>query len=329
MLILAQTLLSTIFILITAEFLPKAFFRLVPNSSLKTFSTPLFIIYILFYPITRIIIGISNFIIRILFKHKSKDEEKLTQIYSKHDLSHFVQLEHSRQKVNVLDHEIKYFRNALDFSNLKVRECMVPRPDIVAIDESETVEELRQSFIETGFSKIVVYNSNIDNIIGYVSSKDIFKNPKSIKSKIIVPPIVPGTMPVNKLLQKMLKEHKSLAVVVDEFGGTSGIITIEDIIEEIFGDIEDEHDTVEIIEKQLSDNAFIFSAKVTIDFLNEKYSLQLPESDEYETLAGYISNQIGRIPAINEKFTIENIHFKIIKARNNRIELIYLKKDED
>ncbi len=329
MLILIQTLLSTILILITAEFLPKAIFRLVPNSSLRTFSLPLYFFYLLFYPFSKVIISISNFFIKVLFGHKSKNQEELTQMFSKLDLDHFMQMEQNTHKINVLDHEIKFFKNALDFSSIKVRDCMVQRPDIIAIDENETIDELRQAFIETGFSKIVVYSTNIDNITGYVSSKDIFKNPKTIKAKLIAPPIVPGTMTVNKLLQKMLKDRKSLAVVVDEFGGTSGIITIEDIIEEIFGDIEDEHDTVDVIAKQLSDSAFVFSAKATIDYLNEQFQLNIPESDNYDTLAGYIFHQLGRIPAVSEKFSIENYSFKIIKARNNRLDLIYMKKEEE
>lgn len=327
--IFLQTLITSIIIIVTAEYLPKAIFRLVPNTSLRTFSFPVYLFYLLFYPLTRFIIWISNGIIRMINPRGEKNENELTLMFSKHDLSHLVQLEHSEEKINVLDHEIKYFRNALDFSNIKVRDCMVPRPDIVAIEQNETVETLRETFIETGYSKIVVFDGSIDHATGYVSSKDLFKKPDLINSVLIQPLIVPGTMPLNKLLQRFLKEHKSLAVVVDEFGGTSGIITIEDIIEEIFGDIEDEHDTVELVEKQLSENSFVFSAKASIEYLNEKYNLLLPESDNYDTLAGYISYEIGRIPVVSEKINLSPFHFKIIKARKNRIELIYLKKVEE
>jgi CBS domain containing-hemolysin-like protein len=203
---------------------------------------------------------------------------------------------------------------------------MVQRPDIVAVEASASLEVLKQKFIETGFSKILVYEGSIDNIIGYVSSKELFKNPINIKSRIIKAPIVPETMNANKLLHVLLQERKSLAVVVDEFGGTSGIVSTEDIMEEIFGEIEDEHDTNETVEKVLSNNSYIFSGKMEIDTLNSKYNLQIPENDDYDTLAGFVIFNLGRIPALNETFEISGFEIKLLKTNNKRLELIFIKK---
>jgi CBS domain containing-hemolysin-like protein len=241
----------------------------------------------------------------------------------------FLDIKHKSKTELDTEHEIRIFQNALDFSNVKLRECMVPRTEIVSVEDDCSMEELRKKFIETGFSKIVVFENSIDNIIGYISSKDLFKNPLSLKSKIIKAPIVPGTMNASRFLQILLQERKSLGIVVDEFGGTSGIVTIEDIMEEIFGEIEDEHDTVEIIEKILPNKGFIFSGKIQIEHLNEKYNLQVPDSDEYETLAGFIIYSIGRLPSLNEEFNIDHFNFKILKIDHKRIELVMLRQIEE
>ena len=327
--LIMQTIISTLFILFTAEFLPKAVFRLSPNLFLNYLSIPVFIFYIILYPLTKSLIWLSNNFIRWIVKDSFTGQKNM-YAFGKIDLSHLVHNIGLRGK-NTLDteHEIRIFRNALDFSNVKLRECMVPRPEVVAIEVTCTVEDLRKKFIETGFSKILIYSGNIDNIIGYVSSKDLFKNPVNLKSKIIKAPIVPETMNANKLLRILLQERKSLAVVVDEFGGTSGIVTIEDIMEEIFGEIEDEHDTDEIVEKILGPDAFIFSGKLQIDYLKKKYNLKITDSEEYETLAGFIFYHLGRIPAMSEQFTIGQYEFKILKVNNKRLELIYVKNSEE
>jgi CBS domain containing-hemolysin-like protein len=323
--LILQTIISTLFILLTAEFFPKAIFRISPNLYLNYLSFPVLIFYILFYPVTKLVMWISNLFLNRFVKNKFSTQNSL-YVFGKVDLNYLVQNtgQRGRQTLDT-EHEIRIFQNALDFSNVKIRECMVPRPEVVAIEDSCSMDDLRRKFIETGFSKLLVYSGNIDNIIGYISSKDLFKNPLNLKSKIIKAPIVPETMNANKLLHILLQERKSLAVVVDEFGGTSGIVTIEDIMEEIFGEIEDEHDTDELVEKELSENAYIFSGKLQIDYLNKKYNLKIIDSEEYETLAGFIFYHLGRIPAVNEQFYIGNYIFKILKLNNKRLELVYLK----
>jgi CBS domain containing-hemolysin-like protein len=327
--LILQTIISTLFILITAEFLPKAVFRLSPNLFLNYLCIPVFVFYILLFPITQALMWISNWFLNWIVKGNLTPQNTM-YVFGKIDLSHLVQNTRQQGKQTLdTEHEIRIFQNALDFSNVKLRECMVPRPEVVAVEDSCTVEELRNKFIETGYSKILIYSGNIDNIIGYVSSKDLFKNPLNLKSKIIKAPIVPETMNANKLLHILLQERKSLAVVVDEFGGTSGIVTTEDIMEEIFGEIEDEHDTDEIIEKVLSDSAYIFSGKLQIDYINKKYNLNISDSEEYETLAGFVFYHLGRIPSIGEQFNIEHFVFKILKVNNKRLELIYLSHLEE
>jgi CBS domain containing-hemolysin-like protein len=327
--LILQTITSTILILVSAEFLPKVIFRLTPNFFLNIFCVPVLVCYLLIYPITKSIIWISHvFLKKIVGSRQQKESDKY--VFGKVDLNYLFKDSRRNGKKDLdTEHEIRIFRKALDFSNVKLRDCMVPRTGVVAMDENSTIEELRQKFIKTGFSKILIYNQNIDNIIGYVSSKELFNNPQSLKSKILGALIVPETMNANKLLPKLLQEHKSIAVVVDEFGGTSGIVTIEDIMEEIFGEIEDEHDKDEIIEEQLSDNSYTFSGKLPISVINENHSLNLPESDEYDTLAGYILFKLSRVPNNNELFEIDEYQFKILKTINKRLEIIYLKRIED
>jgi len=327
--LLLQTIVSTLIILIFAEFLPKTLFRIFPNTLLKIFSIPLAFFYILFYPITRFAIAITNLLLKVVLKTDIKANNK-NPVFSRIDLDEFVNENDIGQekKVNI-ETEIKLFKNALDFSKVKLREIMVPRTEIEMLDINSSVNELRQRFIETGYSRILFYDKNIDNIIGYVHSSVIFQNPETIKPHITNVLIVPETMPANKLLSTFIQEHRSIAIVVDEFGGTSGMVTSEDILEEIFGEIEDEYDTSQFIDKKISDNEYILSGRLEIDFLNEKYSLNLPETDDYETIAGWILYHYEDIPKLNQVIEIENFSVKILEASNIKIELINLRINEE
>ena len=316
------TIISTLIILFIAEFLPKTLFRLSPNTALKVFAIPVYLFYLILYPLTRFTIIISHLIIRMVTR---APVEEVATVFGKIDLDHLVSevpLENIQQSET--EHEIKIFQNALDFSNVKLRDCMVPRPEIVAVDEHCPLEELTLKFTESGLSKILVFRESTDNIIGYVTSKSLFRNPDELTPLIMNLPIVPETMPANKLMKLFIREHKSIAVVVDEFGGTSGIVTLEDLIEEIIGEIEDEHDVSELTEKQVSNNEYIFSGRLEIDYLNEKYQLGIPESDNYETLAGLILFYHESIPKINERISIEPFTFRILDVGETRIELIQL-----
>jgi len=325
--LICQTILSTLVILITAEFLPKALFRINPNSYLKLFAVPVLLFYILLYPLTKCIILISNFFLKTFFKTNINDSQKL-HVFGKIDLDNLVnEAQKNNRQMPKNDSEIKIFQNALDFSKVKLRDCMIPRTEIEAVNVSSPMEELQQRFVSTGYSKILVYEENIDNIVGYISSKDLFKNPGSIKEKLVKALIVPETMPASKLLKLLMQDHKSLAVVVDEFGGTAGMITIEDIIEEIFGEIEDEHDTQDLVNKKTGENEYLLSGRLEIGFLNEKYNLHLPESDEYETIAGLILAHHQSIPKPNERIVLQPFVFKILKVSSTRVELIQLSLD--
>lgn len=326
---LIQTILATIIILITAEFIPKAIFRLKPNLILNSFSLPVMIIYILLYPISKSIIGIGNLLMKyVLGTDVSRDDKK--NVFGKIDLDHFVKgSQHEFKEEDNLKNDIKLFKNALDFSTIKLRECMVPRPEIVAFEIDTPIEEVKQSFIETGYARILIYKNSIDNIIGYINSKDFFKNPKSIRTMLNRIIIVPETMVAHKLLSLFIKEKKSVAVVVDEFGGTAGMVTIEDIMEEIFGEIEDEHDTIDLEETQISEKEFIFSGRFEIDYLNDKYKLGIPKTEDYETLAGFILYHHESIPKVNQKVIIPPFVFKIIKMSKTRVELVNLIVSED
>ena len=320
-----QTIIATILILITAEFLPKAIFRLKPNLILNALSMPVMVFYVLLYPISRSIIGIGNFIMKVFLGVRvSFDDNK--NVFGKVDLDHFVrERQNDFTEEDNLKNDIKLFQNALDFSSVKLRECMVPRPEISAFEIDTPIEEVKQSFIETGYARLLIYKNSIDNIIGYINSKDFFKNPQSIRSMLNRIIIVPETMVAHKLLSLFIKEKKSVAVVVDEFGGTAGMVTIEDIMEEIFGEIEDEHDTVDLVERKISQNEYVFSARHEIDYLNDKYDLGIPKSEEYETLAGFIIFHHESIPKVSQKVKIEPFIFEIIKMTKTRIELVNLK----
>ncbi|KPL13442.1 MAG: hemolysin [Bacteroides sp. SM23_62] len=327
--LIIQTIISTLIILFTAEFLPKTLFRLSPNTALRVFAIPVLVFYFLLYPVTKLTIAISGFIMHN-FMRVPRDIKAQPIAFGKIDLDNLVSESHAKldQQVDP-EQEIKLFQNALDFSNVKLRDCMVPRTEIVAFDESVSMEELRSKFIETGLSKILIYRESTDNIIGYINSKELFKNPSDLSSMIMSLPIVPETMPANKLLQSFIKDHKSISVVVDEFGGTSGIVTMEDILEEIIGEIEDEHDSSELTEDKLNEQEYIFSARLEIDYLNEKYRLDIPESDDYETLAGLILFHYESIPKINDRIHIDGFVFRILDASETRIELIHLQRGQE
>ncbi|MGF1586302.1 MAG: hemolysin family protein [Bacteroidales bacterium] len=320
-----QTIIATAIILITAEFIPKAIFRLKPNLILNALSLPVMLFYIILYPISKSIIGIGNFLLKYIFNTDvSKDDKK--NVFGKIDLDYFVKDSHNENyQEDNLKNDIKLFQNALDFSTIKLRECMVPRPEIFAFDIDTSMEDIKLKFIETGFARILIYKNSIDNIIGYINSKDFFKNPRSLRSMLNRIIIVPETMVAHKLLSLFIKEKKSVAVVVDEFGGTAGMVTIEDIMEEIFGEIEDEHDTVDLEEKQISGDEFLFSGRLEIDYLNDKYMLGLPKTDDYETLAGFILYHHESIPKVNQKVIIPPFEFEIIKMSKTRVEIVNLK----
>lgn len=329
--LLLQTIVSTIIIIVFAEFLPKTLFRIFPNTLLNIFSLPLALFYILFYPVTKFSIGITNWLLKSVLKTEINSGKK-NPVFSRIDLDEFVNEGESQgleKKESNVETEIKLFKNALDFSKVKLREIMVPRTEIEMLEMGASLAELRHKFVETGYSRILFYNENIDNIIGYVHSSILFQNPKSVEPFIKKVLIVPETMPANRLLSTFIREHKSIAIVVDEFGGTSGMVTSEDILEEIFGEIEDEHDTRDLVEKKINDNEFIFSGRTEIDHLNEKYYLSLPETDDFETLAGFILFHYESIPKINTLIRIGKFHFKILKATNTKIELVKLTIPKD
>ena len=320
-----QTVFSTLIILVFAEFLPKALFRIFPNTLLNIFSLPLFFFYSVFYPITRFTMGITRLLLGKFLKTKLHEGEE-NPVFSRVELDHFIRQSESGNTIGTknVEQSVKLFRNALDFSKLKLREIMIPRTEMEAMDINSNIEELKQKFIETGYSRILFYEGSIDNIIGYVHSSIIFNNPESIKPYLKNVLVVPESMSANKLLSTFIQEHLSISIVVDEFGGTAGMVTSEDILEEIFGEIEDEHDTSDIVEKKISENEFILSGRLEIDRLNEKYDFELPETEDFETLAGFILYNYESIPKINTIIEIQNFSFKILKVSNTKIELIQL-----
>lgn len=322
--LLTQTILSTALILVTAEFLPKSLFRAHPNAFLNFFALPMLLFYIVFYPISRVSTWVSLGIIKRVFRYEIKTGEE-RRIFGKVDLDHFVgEAQPTDGDESEHEHDIKMFQNALDFTEVKLRDCMIPRTDIEAIELHSSIGELTEKFIETSYTRIPVYDGSIDNIIGYVNSKDLFKKPQSIKTKLIKLDFVPETMLAHKLLTSFIKDQKSIAIVVDEFGGTAGLVTIEDIIEEIFGEIDDEHDSSEFIEKQLSDTEYLFSGRLEVSYLNEKYRFKIPESDEYDTLAGFVISNHQSIPKPQEEIQIDEYCIKVAKMDRTRIDLIHL-----
>lgn len=320
--LIIQTIFSTLIILVTAEFLPKTLFRINPNKSLNVLSLPVVVVYVLLYPVAKTTMIISSVLLQLFFRAKINNKQEQV-VFSAIDLDHIIdQSKDENKHVDEIEHDIKLFQNALDFSKVKLRECIIPRNEIVALELNSPVEKLKEKFIETGFSKILVYKESIDNIIGYVQSTDLFHHPHNISSMLKNLLIVPETMTANKLFNSFIREHKSMALVVDEFGGTSGIVTIEDVIEEIFGEIEDEHDSSDFKEEQLTENEFIFSGRLEIDYLNEKYDLEIPDEEEFETIAGYILQYHEEIPVEGEKIFIDHFEFEILEMAGPKIELI-------
>lgn len=325
--LITQTLISTIIILTTAEYLPKMLFRINPNGILKFFSVPTAFFYMAFYPITKFAMWVSKIIMKVFFNEPITDITEKA-VFSRIDLDHFVkepENNNAEKNETEIDNEVKLFRNALDFTKVKLREIMVPRNEIVSLDIKSSIEDLKQKFIETGYSRILFYSGNNDNIVGFVHHSIMFSHPESIKEHLRKIIIVPETMSASKLLSRFIQQRSSIAIVVDEFGGTSGMVTTEDILEEIFGEIEDEHDTVDLIKKQILSNEFVLSGRLELDELNEDFKLEFPENENFETLAGFILFNHESIPKTNTIITIENYQFKILKATNTKIELVRLK----
>ena len=316
-----QTLISTLVILITAEFLPKVFFQIYANRLFKLFSFPAFIFYYLFSPLTFVFNWISDSVLNKYFKTK-KDE--LRMVFSKDELGDYINQEIGTDNEQHLDPEIQIFQNALEFSKVRAREIMIPRAEIVSIDRYVNPSTLKEIFIKTGLSKILIHQENIDNIVGYISVQHMFNDYKNFKSIIISIEFIPESMFINDLLTLLTKKRKSIAVVVDEYGGTSGIITIEDIIEELVGEIEDEHDSPKFLEKKINDAHYKFSARLEIDYLNEKFKLNLPINEQYETLGGFIISLNEKIPDKGDEIFHDNLKFKIIDVSSSKIELIEL-----
>ena len=321
----ADTILSTVVVLFTGEFLPKYIFKSNANALLSFFALPVMACYIVLYPISRFSTFLSKILLlifRIDIENNNNDKG-----FTKVDLDYLVQtsIDNAKDDEDIED-EVKIFQNALDFADTKVRDCMVPRTEVEAVDiESCTVEELLNRFIESGFSKIIVYKDDIDHVVGYIHSSDLFRNPEKWKESVRQLPYVPETMSASKLMHNFLQQKKSIGVVVDEFGGTSGIVCLEDMVEEIFGEIEDEHDTNQYVAKQIGTDEYLLSARLEIEKANDLLMLELPESDEYITVGGLILHEYQSIPKLNEKVTIGRYEFQIIKSTRTKIELVKLK----
>jgi CBS domain containing-hemolysin-like protein len=320
-----QTLISTLVILFTAEFLPKVFFQIYANVLLKVFSVPAFIFYYLFSFISTFVIWVSDFILKKIFKIEG---DKVQLNFSKVELGDYINEQMETVEFNQdVDSEIQIFQNALQFSEVKAREVMIPRNEIVAVDISDDIQDLVEIFTKTGLSKLLVYKESNDDIVGYIHSFEMFRNPQDIKSILMPVVFVPETMLVKEILNILIKKRKSIAVVVDEYGGTSGMMTVEDIVEELFGEIEDEHDSVVLVEEKIRANFYKFSARLDVDYINEKYKVNLPESENYETLGGMIVNTTEEIPEVGEEVEIDQFKIKILEASSKKIELVSIKLD--
>ena len=321
--LLTQTIISTLVILITAEFLPKVFFQIYANTLLKVLAFPTYVFYIIFSWVSDFVLWISDAVLKYIFKATGEDA---VLAMTKVELGNYIseQME-SVDNHDDVDSEIQIFQNALEFSEVKAREVMVPRTEITGVDISESIENLRQLFIETGRTKIIVYKDSVDDILGYVHAFELFKKPKTIKSIIIPVGFVPETILIKDVLNLLTKKRRSMAVVIDEYGGTSGIMTVEDIIEELFGEIEDEHDTIEMIEEEIKKNTYKFSARLEVDYINETYRLNLPESENYETLGGLIVHITEEIPQEKDDVQIENYKFTIEEVSSTKIDVVLLK----
>lgn len=322
--LLIQTLLSTMLVLIVAEFLPKTFVQMSPNRYLNAVTFPMFVLYIILFLPTYLVLGLSSVFLKLL-KVDGKTSEK---VFSKLDLEHYVQdITERIDEKQELGNEMQILQNALDFDEVKARDCMVPRTEMISIELDDSIDNLRDRFVSTGKSKIIVYKENIDNIIGYVHSFEMFKKPTTIKQILLPIPFVPEAIPGKELLELFSQKSGNLAIVVDEYGGTAGVITIEDVIEEIFGEIEDEHDNEDMLEDVISENEFRFSARQDIDYLNEKFELNLDPKEEYETLGGFAIHHLETIPEAGTRFTYNELQLYIEEVSDNRIEIIRVKKN--
>jgi CBS domain containing-hemolysin-like protein len=326
-LLLIQTFISTILILVTAEFIPKAIFRIYADDFLKIFAVPAYFFFLLFHFISEFMTAISDFCLWVLFN--TSDDVEQTE-FSKAELEMYITEQIKKTNGNEeLDSEIQIFQNALVFNDVKAREVMIPRIEILALDIGETLSAAKNLFIETGYTKIIVYKNSLDEILGYVHAFDMFKKPKSLRSIILPVEFIPESMMINDILNVLTKKKKSLAVVLDEYGGTSGLLTVEDIVEELFGEIEDEYDTLELKEVMINENEYKFSARLEVDYLNETYSLKLPEDEAYETLGGLVVYHSENIPTEKEVILIGNYEFIILTASSTKIDEIYLKISEN
>ena len=320
-----QTLVSTFIILITAEFLPKVFFQIYSLKFFKIFILPAYFFYIVFYFVSDFVIWISDIFLKIFFKSKADNKQML---FSKDELGHYINEQMDAvEKDQEIDSEVQIFQNALDFSELKSRDVMIPRIELVAVEIHDYISNLKSLFISSGYSRILIYKSTIDDVLGYAHSSDLFNKPKTIKSILMPVEFIPEAMLIKDVLNLLTAKRRTIAIVLDEYGGTSGMITIEDIVEELFGEIDDEFDNNELIERKVSDNEYEFSARIEVDYLNENYKLHLPVSEEYETLGGLIVNSTEEIPTIKQEIRVGDFLFKILDVSNTRINLVSLKID--
>ena len=320
-LLLAQTFITTIIVLITAEFLPKAIFRIFPNQILKIFSLPIWLFFVVFRPLALLMLNTANIILKYIFKQEISNDK---QVFGKNDLDDFLNNVKSAEGIEDTRVEVEMLQNALDLTDKKVRECMVPRTDIIAMDILSSINDVKEKFIKTKLSKLLIYKGNIDKVIGYIHSSDLFKNPKNVRSVLLPISFVPESMLAMDMLNQFIENNKGVALVVDEFGGTSGMITIEDVTEEIVGEIVDEHDVEELTDEQLSENSFLFLGKIDIEMVNKKYNLQLPESDEYETIAGLLLHHFEEIPKKDDVIELEEYQFNIINVNETTIQEVRL-----
>lgn len=320
-LLLVQTFITTMIVLITAEFLPKAIFRIFPNQILKVFSLPIWLFFVMFRPLALLMLNLANLILKYVLNQKISNDK---QVFGKTDLDDFLSNVKSAEGVQDARVEVEMLQNALDLTDKKIRECMVPRTDIIALDFLSTIDDVKEKFINTKLSKLLIYKGTIDRVIGYIHSSDLFKNPKNVKSVLLPISFVPESMLAMDMLNQFIENNKGVALVVDEFGGTSGMITIEDVTEEIVGEIVDEHDIEELTDEQLSENSYRLLAKIDVEMVNKKYNLDLPESDEYETIAGLLLRHFEEIPTINDVIELEEYQFTIIKVNETTIQEVQL-----
>lgn len=320
-LLLVQTIITTLIVLVTAEFLPKAIFRIYPNQILRIFSIPIWLFFVFFRPVALLMLFLSKLVLKYLLGQKMEDGK---QVFGKTDLDEYLSNVKSAEGVEDSRVEVEMLQNVLDLTDKKLRECMIPRTKLVAMDISSPINEIKNRFIATKLSKILIFKGNIDKVIGYIHSSDLFRNPQNVRSILLPIPFVPESMSVMQLLNQFIESNKGVALVVDEFGGTSGMLTIEDVTEEIVGEIVDEHDVEEITDKKLAKNKYQLFAGLDIELVNKKYNLTLPESDKYETIAGLILHHLAEIPQKNDVVELEEFQFTIIKVNYTTIQEVQL-----